>query len=158
MFSEQGQAHDKELLEAAQLLLKDVRRRRQELDRRERDLQQEVAAYRARLGMKPQPAEREITRDDLLPLGPFTAEDFEEAEASETYGAIGEAVKEIINASNGVDMAGIAAKLEERRVPIRAKDYMSAARTAVRRLRNSKEVRARKGRYFPQRQEAQAQD
>jgi hypothetical protein len=149
---------DRELLAAAQLLLKNVRRRREELDRRERDLLEEVASYKVRLNAsKPQTA-RESTRGDLLPLGPFPDDDLEEAEAGEQYGAIGDAVKEIVSGANGIDMAGIAAKLEERRVTIRAKNYLSAARTAVRRLRNDGDVRARKGRYFPKRQEAQSQD
>lgn len=152
---DQERTQDRQLLEAAQLLLKDVRRRRLELDRRERDLQQEVASYKARLGVPKSASGKDDEVASLFPIGPFSAEEMEAAEETETYGAIGEAVKEIVNASHGIDMAGITAKLESRRLPIRAKSYLSAARTAVRRLRKSGDVRARNGRYFPKRNEAQ---
>jgi hypothetical protein len=125
------------LLQAAELLLADVQNERAALDRRERELEGVVAAYRARL---PESRNGTPARETLQPketLGDLSLGVFEESEDNdaEQYGAITTAVTEIMTQfPKKINVSMLSSQLELRRVPIRAKTYDRAVRTALRRL------------------------
>jgi hypothetical protein len=130
------------LLAAAELLLADVKRQREALDRREHDLQEQIAGYRTRLRLNgksvAQSARDEAPHEDEREYVNLS----EISEGPDSYGAISESVVDILHKTGRkMNVAQIAAGLEARQVPIRAKSYTAAVRTAVRRLNDHGRVR-----------------
>jgi hypothetical protein len=155
------QQEDRRLLEAAKLLLSDVRRQREEmtadLDRKERDLQGDVARYRKRLGLV-EDESLEEQRPPYLFSPNGRSDDHDDENAADSYGVIGETVMEIVRAnSKSSKIADVAAAMKARGTKIKAKSYESAARTAVRRLIEQGDIiRVREGLFRPkERTEAQ---
>jgi hypothetical protein len=124
------------LLAASELLLADVQRQRNTLDRKERELRESIAMYRARLGTK---SDRVIEVTQALPPRPIPnpADD-----DSDKYGAITESIVQIMkDAGRKMSAPQVANALQGHNVSIRAKSYDSAARTALRRLFETGKIR-----------------
>jgi len=123
---------------AAELLLADIRRQREALDRRERDLREQIAGYRSRVGIS------SGTRSESIDFESVDEKESSRGDAggSDSYGAITEAIVVAMHdTKRRMNVPQIAAALEARRIPIRAKSYLAATRTAVRRLAEKGTVR-----------------
>lgn len=138
------------LLSAAELLLADVQNELVALDRRQRELQNVVNAYQAKLvGRNGLSRQSEVSRavpSEMptidLPLGGILPEENDAEEADDQYGAITSAVTEIMTEfGKKVNAPFLASQLKMRQVPIRAKSYDRAVRTAIRRLHDKGKIK-----------------
>ena len=85
--------------------------------------------------------------------------DESEAEDGDAYGAITSAIVDVMrDYGRKVNVPFLASQLELRRVPIRAKDYKSAVRTAVRRLFESGKLKRLGTGYYRLDKNAEAHD
>jgi|HubBroStandDraft_6_1064221.scaffolds.fasta_scaffold496707_1 hypothetical protein len=132
------------LLSAAELLLADVQAERGALDRRERELLRAVTDYRARLQDFPPLTRAEVGAENgEANKGPDLFGESEDTDSdADKYGAISAAVLEIMaDYGKKVNTPFLTAQLQIRRVPIRAKSYNSAVRTALRRLHDTGKIK-----------------
>lgn len=121
-------------LEAAEFLLADVRNRRADLDRRERELAGIIAEQRAKLGRVGMTID--ANAEQAKPKLPVDDEQQEE------YGAISRSIIEVMK-ERGRKMTApeVAEALERRGVQVRAKSYYLAARSAMRSLAKRGSIR-----------------
>ncbi len=126
----------KRLYSAAELLLADVKRQREAIDRRERELTDLVAAYKAQIGEQP-----DMFNFRLDTFGENESRAATNGEAP-GYGAITETVLAVFREhGRRMNVPEAAKALELRGVPKTAKSYDAMARTAIRRLHARKKLR-----------------